>query len=345
MSQTISPPAARPYGLAFSCRVLEIARSTVYAARARATAPPTPPRKRGPKTAWTDVELPRLIRAALAASPWLGEGYRKVWARLRRDGIRTSKARVLRLMREAGLLAPGPMGHAHGPAAHDGRITTDEPDVMWGTDLTGCLTGEGQASVIIAVDHCTQERVGIHVALPATRFEVLEPIRQGVREHFGGYDEGIAAGLALRHDHGSQFLSVYYQGELRFLGIESSPATCVSRRATACRSGSSARSRSSCSGWSASTRWPSSWPRCTPSRTATTASGWWRSTATAHRRRCGPHWAPRRRRDHLDVIAKVRWNCYHYRCSGVQGIGGGSPPASRMSLCGSALSRLCRRAL
>lgn len=34
----------------------------------------------------------------------------------------------------------------------------------------------------------------------------------------------MAAGLALRHDHGSQFLSDLFQAELRFLGIASSPA-------------------------------------------------------------------------------------------------------------------------
>jgi putative transposase len=37
----------------------------------------------------------------------------------------------------------------------------------------------------------------------ATRFEALEPIRQGVRQRFGGFDRQIAAGLAVRHDHGS----------------------------------------------------------------------------------------------------------------------------------------------
>ena len=41
---------------------------------------------------------------------------------------------------------------------------------------------------------------------------------------FGCYAEGVARGLALRHDHGSQFLSHAYQAELRFLGIRSSPA-------------------------------------------------------------------------------------------------------------------------
>jgi len=70
------------------------------------------------------------IRAVLEAAPFLGEGHRKVWARLRGQGVRTSKARVLRLMREAKLLAPTRAGHAHGPQAHDGTITTEQPDVM-----------------------------------------------------------------------------------------------------------------------------------------------------------------------------------------------------------------------
>src|ERR671919_1984011 len=55
------------------------------------------------------------IRALLAASPFHGEGHRKIWARLRFAGIRTSKRRVLRLMREHGLLAPARVGRPHGP--------------------------------------------------------------------------------------------------------------------------------------------------------------------------------------------------------------------------------------
>src|SRR5690606_23536111 len=35
-----------------------------------------------------------------------GEGYRKVWAKLRAEGIRSGKSRVLRLMGAHGLLAP-----------------------------------------------------------------------------------------------------------------------------------------------------------------------------------------------------------------------------------------------
>jgi putative transposase len=80
----------------------------------------------GPKAATREKLLDR-IRAVLAASPFVGEGHRKAWARLRWQGVRTSRARVLRLMREAKLLAPTRVGHAHGPKAHDGTITTEVP--------------------------------------------------------------------------------------------------------------------------------------------------------------------------------------------------------------------------
>ena len=223
MGQAASSSTGRRYGLARVCRTLEITRSTVYAARSRRLHP-VAPRKRGPKTAWTDAELTARIRVVLARSPFVGEGYRKVWARLRLAGVRAGKPRVLRLMREANLLAPTRIGQPHGPAAHDGTIIPDRPDAMWGIDATAGWTDEGLATVFIAVDHFTAECVGIHAARKGTRFEALEPLRQGIRQHFDGYREDVATGLALRHDHGSQFMSDHFQPELRFLAITSSPA-------------------------------------------------------------------------------------------------------------------------
>jgi transposase InsO family protein len=74
------------------------------------------------------------------------------------------------------------------------------------------------------IDHCSAESVGIHAVRRATRFEALEPIRQGVRRCYGGFAQGIARGLSARHDHGSQYMSDAFQQELAFLGIASSPA-------------------------------------------------------------------------------------------------------------------------
>lgn len=222
MSQAISPSSGKRYGLARVCRVWGIARSTLYWHRHAPTEPGT---RRGPVGPCTDDELVDHIRRILEASPFPGEGYRKVWARLRYQGIRTSPRRVLRLMRAHGVLAPARQGHPHGPKAHDGTIITERVDTMWGTDMTTTFTRQdGQVAIFIAVDHCTAECVGIHAAMHGTRFEALEPIRQGVCTHFGVFGQDSAQGLVLRHDHGSQYMSHVFQEELRFLGITSSPA-------------------------------------------------------------------------------------------------------------------------
>ena len=147
-----------------------------------------------------------------------------IWARLRHAGVRTSARRVRRLMGEHGLLAPHRVGRPE-RRAHDGTITTAAVDVMWGTDMTETVTlEEGRARVFVAVDHCSGECVGSHAAASGNRFEALEPIRQGVLRHFGAIGRDVAEGLALRHDHGSNYMSRDFQSEIRFLGVESSPS-------------------------------------------------------------------------------------------------------------------------
>ena len=225
MSHTTSPSTNRRYGVVRVCQEWDLSRSTFYAQPGRRVSPPREPAKRGPKTAYTDEVLTGHIRQVLAASPFLGEGHRKVWARLRAQGIRTSKPRVLRLMRQAHLLAPTRVARVVGPRVHDGTITTERPNQMWGTDATSTVTQQdGLVTVFVGIDHCTLEGIGIHAARRATRFEALEPIRQGVRQQFGTVSAGSATGVQVRHDHGSQYMSDDFQAELRFLGMTSSPA-------------------------------------------------------------------------------------------------------------------------
>jgi putative transposase len=224
MSRAASSFAGRLYGVVRVTREWEMARSSFYYQRGIAAQPGRVLGRRGPKTAWSDAALLEKIRAVLAASPFYGEGHRKVWARLRFQDVRTSKARVLRLMREAELLAPSrTLPRAENP--HTGTIITERPNEVWASDHTATATVEdGQVAVFVAVDHCTTECVGIHAAKKATRFEALEPLRQGVRDYCGGFRAGAAAGLRLRHDHGSQYLSDDFQAEIAFLGMESSPS-------------------------------------------------------------------------------------------------------------------------
>ena len=211
-------------GVAPVFKELGLPRSSHYARAARAAAP-VPLQKRGPKVLIPDEAMVEAIRQVLSGSPFLGEGYRKVHARLRFAGIRVGKPRVMRLMREHGLQAPAKGRRSLGPRVHDGIITTERPDEMWGTDATSTFTlDEGQVAVFGVVDHCTGELLGIHAAKQATRFEALEPVRQAVRSSFGGFQAAIVSGLKLRHDNGSQYIADAFQKELRWLGIESSPS-------------------------------------------------------------------------------------------------------------------------
>jgi len=222
MSAVDSPTNGKPYGLTAVCRVWRIARSGVY--HHRAPPPETPPgRRRGPIGAMTDEALMGAIRDVQAASPFHGEGHRKVWARSRHAGTRTSLRRVLRLMSENGPLAPGRAGSWRGPRSHNCTIIPETVDTMWGTDPTTTFAGEGPAAVFIAVDHCSAECVGIHAHARATRFEALEPIRQGVRRYFGGFANDIVRGLAARHDHGSQDMSDHFQKEITFRASKARP--------------------------------------------------------------------------------------------------------------------------
>src|SRR4051794_11505066 len=107
---------------------------------------PEPSRRLGPVGAMPDPALLEAIRAVLGASPFHGEGHRKVWARLRVAGVRTSNRRVLRLMREHDLLAPSRAGAPRGP-----RIGAQQLD-----DLSRSLTALEQDSTVMGVIEMSQ---------------------------------------------------------------------------------------------------------------------------------------------------------------------------------------------
>ena len=222
MSRERSAGAGQPYGLERVCRVLEFPRSTLYAQQTReaATVVPLHSMRRGPKPKLPDAELLAAIRADLAASPFTGEGHRKVWARLRilRD-IRVSRARVLRLMRENTLLSPHrrPQGR---PALHEGSIQTNRPNAMWGTDGIRIETvDEGWVWVFSAVDHFDACCVGIHAVKTGNRFAALQPIAQGLQAEFGATGADAGRGLTLRMDHGTQYTADDFLNQVKFWGI------------------------------------------------------------------------------------------------------------------------------
>ena len=223
MSQTVSPSTSRCYGLARVSRAWSVSRAGVYRFLKR-TPSPAIARRRGPTGPCRDADLADHIRREIEASDFHGEGYRKLWARLRVAGVRSSPRRVRRVMGENGLLAPHRVGRNQ-EKTHDGTIVTDKVNEMWGTDMSQAVTlEEGRAYVFVAVEHANSEIVGIHAARSANRFEALEPVRQGVHRCFGSIAPGVARGLKLRHDHGSNYMSGDFQDEIKCLGIEASPS-------------------------------------------------------------------------------------------------------------------------
>ena len=222
MTEQLSPATSKRYTLSRICRVWGLSRSSFCERLKRVAGSVT---RRGPRGAGSDEELISAIKTLLSAGCFVGEGYRKVWARLRFQGIKTAKERVRRLMKLAHLQAPRPEPRERGDRTHSGTICTSKPDEMWGTDATSTLTEEGNATIFIMVDHCTRECLGLHAARRGTRFEALEVVRQAVHHSFGEFKQKIADNkLALRHDPGSQFISDACQKELKFLGIRPTPS-------------------------------------------------------------------------------------------------------------------------
>jgi putative transposase len=221
MAAATSPATGRTYGVRRVCAIWGVARSSFYDARRQEERPhQSPAGRRGPKPALTDVELLAAIRRDLDRSPWTGEGHRKVWARLRViDGIRVSRTRMLRVMGENHLLSP----HRRPPRPandHDGSITSDAPNVMWGADGAVIPTVEdGNVTLFIVAEHWNAEGLGWHVAKHGNRYAAAEALALAVSRVFGSVGADAARGVSLRHDHGSAFMSEHFQNQLTFFGM------------------------------------------------------------------------------------------------------------------------------
>jgi len=220
MSAEHSPSAEKPYGVKRVCETLDVPRSSFYDKKRRKRSRGRKAKKRGPKPSVSDERLLALIREDLASSPFTGEGHRKVWARLKFGrGIKVSRKRVLRIMRENNLLSPyrRPPKQA---CEHDGEIVTSEPNVMWGTDGARVFTWcEGWGWIFVNVEHWNAECMGWHVCKKGDRFASLEPVSMGIMGEFGSVERGVARGVKLRMDHGTQYLSDHFQNQVKAWGM------------------------------------------------------------------------------------------------------------------------------
>lgn len=219
MSHEISPSTKRNYGLKRVCQAWQVSRSTVYEYRKR-LALPVFKRRPGPKPMISDSEVLTLVRKDLEDSPFHGEGHRKVHARLRRKkGVKVGRERIRKVMRNNGLLSPY-RSPVREKKAHDGRITTDEPNVMWGTDAVKIFTSEdGWVWFFGIIEHWNAECIGWHIAKKGDRFAALEPLKMALQAQHGSINQGIGLGLSLRSDHGSQYRSDHFIQQVKYWGI------------------------------------------------------------------------------------------------------------------------------
>jgi transposase InsO family protein len=94
---------------------------------------------------------------------------------------------------------------------------------MWGSDGTKVATvDDGWVWVFSVTEHWNTECLGAHVCKVGDRFAALEPVTQAVKRVYGAVGRGVAHGVKLRIDNGSQYTSDYFLQQLKYLGIESS---------------------------------------------------------------------------------------------------------------------------
>ena len=194
MSAATSPGTGLAYGLRRVCAAWGMARSSFYVTSGQHAEQP-PAKRRGPKPAISDEALLVAI-ADLETSPWEGEGYRKVWARLRvcRD-IRVA-AGAPPDAREQSALAPS--------NPHDGEI---EPHVgQWRSGVHG---GHGWGWIFTAVEHWNAECV------------MSASLRRPAADLHGGLPGCMARPRPARlwpwrMDHGSQYLSDHFTNQIKF---------------------------------------------------------------------------------------------------------------------------------
>jgi putative transposase len=134
-------------------------------------------------------------------------GYRRVtWWLRRKENLVVNRKRVLRVMRERGLLVRSRRLRARRKKEW-GRVEAAEPNQIWQSDMTKIWAGPavGWAYLVSVIDCCTREIVSWNLshrcrteeALDAVEQAVLQRLPQGSRE----------AGVTLTTDNGTQFTS------------------------------------------------------------------------------------------------------------------------------------------
>jgi putative transposase len=186
------------FGVEPICRVLQVAPSTYYAAKAR------PQSARAMRDA---VMIPILV--ALWTANYRVYGAHKLWKAARRAGHDIGRDQVARLMRAAGIEGVRRRRRVRTTRAddtaarHPDRVrrefSADRPNRLWVTDLTFVPTWAGMAYVCFIIDAYSRMIVGWRVAAHMRTEMVLDALEMA-RWARGTRLEGLVA----HSDAGSQ---------------------------------------------------------------------------------------------------------------------------------------------
>jgi putative transposase len=201
-----------PVGLA--CRVLGIPRSTYYDRRARQVSPS--------QHELDDAELLEKIEKVRGVNEFAPTyGSPRVWLELCKQGIRCSRKRVERLMRQHGLQgAHLRKGWKHGSTRQDPRhiaapdlvnrdFRVTAPNRLWVADLTRILTAEGVLWLASIRDAFANKVVGWATDPRATTELVLSALGNALRSR------DVRAGQLVHHsDKGAQYTALRFTRRL-----------------------------------------------------------------------------------------------------------------------------------
>jgi len=257
------------------CSVLGVSRAGYYAWKHRRASP----RKR------RDDELLGEIRAIHEQSN-ATYGWPRVHAELRHRGVRVSRKRVARLMRQAGLsgmvrrrkgrTTVSVPGIATAPDLVRRDFAPTAPNRLWVADLTEIATWEGKLYLAVVVDCFSRRCVGWAMAEHMRAELVVEALEMAL------WQRRPDAGLVHHSDRGGQYVSLIFGQTARAAGIDVSMARRAARSITPSARASSPPSRRSSRDDARGRRAASSRARSSRgSRAGTTAAGCTPRSATS----------------------------------------------------------------
>lgn len=188
------------------CATFGLSRAAFYAEARRRRGEVTSGRSgvsalpRRPRYTAAEVVLER-IREVLARETARAWGVRKVWATLRREGLRVSRRRVHALMRAHGLV----LAREHEPGdTPRGHVVVPDSNRRIATDLTTVWTRRDGVVALVPTIDCGDRTAVVEVTVDQHGPAVLASVEAKLVEAFGA-PSGVPEGVELRTDHGPQY--------------------------------------------------------------------------------------------------------------------------------------------